>query len=117
VLLDAAAGATKKQWADFECECGRRKRVDVPMPDVRARVAAIELLLREGLGRAPQAEEPSLPRIPKTVEEVEALSWIEMQDIAAVLKDEEEEQVRRRLAAPDEKQRQWFAEAMAESVG
>jgi hypothetical protein len=29
-----------------------------PIPDVRARVAAIELLLREGLGRPAQAEEP-----------------------------------------------------------
>jgi hypothetical protein len=52
-LLEAATGAAKKQWVDFECDCGRRKRVEVPVPDVRSRVAAIELLLREGLGRAP----------------------------------------------------------------
>jgi hypothetical protein len=64
VLLEAATGATKQQWADFECDCGRRKRVQVPVPDVRARVAAIELLLREGLGRPPQAEEQPTPRIP-----------------------------------------------------
>jgi hypothetical protein len=94
VLLEAATGATKKQWADFECECGRRKRVELPVADVRARVAAIELLLREGLGRAPQADEPSSPRFPRTVEEVEALSWTEMQDIAALLKADEEDQVR-----------------------
>jgi hypothetical protein len=87
------------------------------MPDVRARVAAIELLLREGLGRAPLAEEPSVPRIPKTVEEVEALSWTEMQDIAAVLKAKGEAQVRRQLAALHDKQRQWFAEALAENAG
>jgi hypothetical protein len=103
VLLEAATGATKTQWADFECECGRRKRVEVPMPDVRARVAAIELLLREGLGRAPQAEEPSTPRMPRTVEEVEALSWTEMQAVAAILTAEEEEQVRQQLAALDDK--------------
>jgi hypothetical protein len=117
VLLEAATGATKKQWADFECECGRRKRVEVPMPDVRARVAAIELLLREGLGRAPQAEESTTPRIPRTVEEVEALSWTEMQEVAAVLKADEEGQVRQKLAALDDKQRHWFAEALAESAG
>jgi hypothetical protein len=117
VLLEAATGATRKHWADFECECGRRKRVEVPMADVRARVAAIELLLREGLGRAPQAEEPSTPRIPKTVEEVEALSWAEMQDVAAVLKADEEEQVRQQLAALDDKQRQWFADALAGTAG
>jgi hypothetical protein len=117
VLLEAATGATKKQWADFECECGRRKRVEVPIPDVRARVAAIELLLREGLGRAPQAEEPSTPHIPRTAEAVEALSWTEMQDVAAVLKPDEEAQVRRQLAALDDKQRRWFVEALAESAG
>ena len=117
VLLEAATGATRTQWADFECECGRRKRVEVPMPDVRARVAAIELLLREGLGRAPQAEEPSTPRMPRTAEEVDALSWTEMQDVAAILKAEVEEQVRQQLAALDDKQRQWLAEALAESAG
>jgi hypothetical protein len=116
VLLEAATGATKKQWADFECECGRRKRVELPVADVRARVAAIELLLREGLGRAPQAEESTTPRIPRTVEEIEALSWTEMQDIAAVLKADEEKTVRAQLAALDDKQRRWFAEALAESA-
>src|SRR4030095_13648048 len=58
-------GAISDHWATFECaDCGKRKRVEVPVPDVRARVAAIELLLREGLGRPPQAEEPSVPRLP-----------------------------------------------------
>jgi hypothetical protein len=117
VLLEAATGATKKQWADFECDCGRRKRVEVPMRDVRARVAAIELLLREGLGRAPQAEEPPTARLPRSPEEVEALSWTEMQDVAAVLSAEEEGQVRQQLAALNETQRRWFADALAESAG
>jgi hypothetical protein len=50
-LLDAATGATRGHWVTFECgNCGKRKRVEIPVPDVRARVAAIELLLREGLG-------------------------------------------------------------------
>jgi hypothetical protein len=61
-LLEAATAATKPAWVEFECtDCGNRKRVEVPIPDVRARVAAIELLLREGLGRPAQAEEPASP--------------------------------------------------------
>jgi hypothetical protein len=113
-LLEAATGAAKKQWVDFECDCGRRKRVEVPVPDVRSRVAAIELLLREGLGRAPQAEEPSSPRIPRTADEVELLSWTEMQDVAGVLREHEAVQVRERLAALGENQRRWLTEALAE---
>jgi hypothetical protein len=84
-LLDAATGATKEQWITFECDCGRKKRVEVPLPDVRARVAAIELLLREGLGRPPQAEEPSRPRLPNDPEAVERMSWQDMQALMAVL--------------------------------
>jgi hypothetical protein len=64
-LLDAATGAVRDHWVTFECsDCGKRKRVEVPVPDARARVAAIELLLREGLGRPPQAEETPAPRLP-----------------------------------------------------
>jgi len=67
-LLDAATRAVRDRWVTFECgECGARKRVEVPVPDVRARVAAIELLLREGLGRPPQAEEAPAPRLPASV--------------------------------------------------
>jgi hypothetical protein len=40
-----------------------------------------------------------------------------MQALAAVLTADEEEQVRKQLAALDDKQRQWFAEALAESAG
>jgi hypothetical protein len=40
-----------------------------------------------------------------------------MQDVAALLKAVEEAEVRRQLAALDDKQRQRFAEALAESVG
>ena len=67
------------------------------MPDVRSRVAAIELLLREGLGRPPQAEEAASPRQPGTAEGIEKLGWADMQmifatqfasEIAAVTKTE-----------------------------
>src|SRR5262249_55709238 len=57
-LLHAAASATKPAWITVECSsCGERSRVEAPVPDVRARVAAIELLLWEGLGRPAAAEE------------------------------------------------------------
>jgi hypothetical protein len=83
-LLDAATSASKPAWVEFECgECGTHRRVDVPVPDVRARVAAIELLLREGLGRAPQAEEAPVPRLPESIEAVRKMSWRELQQLAA----------------------------------
>jgi hypothetical protein len=48
-LLEAAGSAVKPVWLTVECSgCGERSRVEAPVPDVRARVAAIELLLREG---------------------------------------------------------------------
>ena len=51
-LLQAAASATKPTWITVECsDCGERSRVEAPVPDVRSRLAAIELLLHEGLGR------------------------------------------------------------------
>jgi hypothetical protein len=48
-LLEAAGKAVRPVWLTVECSgCGERSRVEAPVPDVRARVAAIELLLREG---------------------------------------------------------------------
>jgi hypothetical protein len=65
-ILDAALGATREHWATFTCpDCGKKHRSQVSTPDVRSRVAAIELLLREGLGRVPQAEESPTPRMPE----------------------------------------------------
>jgi hypothetical protein len=85
-LLDAATGAVRDHWITFECgDCGSRRRVQVPVPDVRARVAAIELLLREGLGRAPQAEESPVPRLPATAAAVAKMSWEDLQILGAML--------------------------------
>ena len=71
-LLDAALGATREMWVTTaRSGCGKKQRVEVKIPDVRSRVAAIELLLREGLGRPPQAEEAASPRLPRTAEAVE----------------------------------------------
>jgi hypothetical protein len=83
-LLEAAASATKPTWITVECSgCGERSQVEAPVPDVRARVAAIELLLREGLGRPAAAEEVHAPRMPATVAAVNEMSWEEMQAVFA----------------------------------
>ena len=93
------------------------------MPDVRSRVAAIELLLREGLGRPPQAEEAASPRMPRTAEAVEKLGWADMQmifathfatEIAAVTEDGGDALLRERVTALDREQRQLLREALDE---
>ena len=96
-LLEAAGSAVKPVWLTVErAACGERSRIEAPVPDVRARVAAIELLLREGLGRPATAEEVRSPRMPANVEAVKAMSWDDMQalfaaiyahEMAAVLRD------------------------------
>jgi hypothetical protein len=123
-LLEAAGSAVKPVWLTVECSgCGERSRVEAPVPDVRARVAAIELLLREGLGRAPQAEEPPAPRMPQTVEDVRNLSWEQMQllatalfadEIAAVTRNGGEELVREKIATLSESERRVLREALDE---
>ena len=101
-LLDAATSASKPAWVEFECsDFGKRKRVEVLVPDVRARVAGIELLLREGLGRPAQAEEPpTLPRIPETKAEIEALGWEELKALALAYPEIE--------YLPEAKRKQWL---------
>jgi hypothetical protein len=123
-LLEAAGSAVKPVWLTVECSgCGQRSRIEAPVPDVRARVAAIELLLREGLGRAPQAEEPPAPRMPQSVEEVRKLSWEQLQvlatalfvdEIAAVTRNGGEELVREKLVALSPGQRRVVREALDE---
>src|SRR5262249_2807040 len=45
-LLDAALSATTERWATVCCSgCGTRSRVELPVPDVKARLQAIQLLL------------------------------------------------------------------------
>ena len=122
-LLDAALGATREMWVTTACSgCGKKQRVEVKIPDVRSRVAAIELLLREGLGRPPQAEEAASPRLPRTAEAIEKLGWAEMKmiftthfasEIAAVTEDGDA-LLRERVAALDEEQRQLLQEALDE---
>ena len=124
-LLDAALGATREMWVTTACSgCGKKQRVEVKIPDVRSRVAAIELLLREGLGRPPQAEEAASPRLPRTAEAVEKLSWSDMKliyatqfaaEIAAVTENSDA-LLRERVAALDEEQRQLLREALVDAM-
>ena len=123
-LLDAATGAVRDDWITIECgECGSRKRVEVPIPDVRARVAAIELLLREGLGRLPQAEETRVPGIPESAEAIEEdalgpmqalFAAIYIEEIAAIQDGGGERLVREKLAGLWMLQRRTLRRALAE---
>jgi hypothetical protein len=115
----------RDHWITFECgECGARKRVEVPVPDVRARVAAIELLLREGLGRPPQAEEVPVAQLPTNVGAVTKMSWDELQilgttlfskEIASITSNEGDAVLRERLASLSRDERGILREALADS--
>jgi hypothetical protein len=121
-LLDAALGATREHWATFTCpDCGKKHRAQVSVPDVRSRVAAIELLLREGLGRPPQAEEPPVAQMPDSVEAVRAMSWGDMQvvfaltfvDEIAAVSERGPAALRGKVAALSEDERTLLREALA----
>ena len=122
-LLEAAGSAVKPVWLTVECAaCGERSRIEAPVPDVRARVAAIELLLREGLGRAPQSEAPPTPRLPETADAVARMSWADMQalattmcvnEIEAVVRGGGEQALRERIAELPEVERRVLREALA----
>ena len=84
-------------------------------------VAAIELLLREGLGRPPRAEEAASPRLPRTAEAVEKLGSEDLNaifaaqfasEIEAVMEQGGEAVLRERVGALDDGQRQLLREAL-----
>jgi hypothetical protein len=124
-LLDAALSATTTRWATVACgECGARSRVELPVPDVRSRLQAIETLLSQGLGRPGQAEEPSVPRLPRSVDAVGQMGWEEMQyvfatsfvnEIAAVQREGGDALLRDRLGELSEGERRVLREALRES--
>jgi hypothetical protein len=111
-------------WTTPACpECGTQFRQEVHIPDHKARVAAVEVLLREGLGRPAQAEEPATPQLPESLEAVERMTWKEMQyvfaslygeDLVAVQRDGGEAAVRAKLASLSDDQRRILREALAE---
>jgi hypothetical protein len=123
-LLDAAVGATREHWATFTCpDCGKKHRAQVQVPDVRARVGAIELLLREGLGRPAQAEETTPPQLPENADAVDRMSWDDLRHFAVLLCADEiesmvtrggREAVRERFAEFDDAQRRVLSETLAE---
>ena len=123
-LLDAAVGATREHWTTFTCpDCGKKHRAQVQIPDVRARVGAIEVLLREGLGRPAQVEEITSPKLPASITGVARMSWDDTQNLATLLFADEIESVltqggrealRERLAAFSDAQRQVLSEALVE---
>jgi hypothetical protein len=85
-------------------------------------VAAIEPLLREGLGRVAQAEEPAMPRLPENAHAVRNLGWEELQvlfattyvdEIAAAVNGEGRELLRERLAALSDDERRVLREELA----
>lgn len=124
-LLEAAGSAVRPAWVTVECEgCGKRSRVEAPVPDVRARVSAIELLLSQGLGRVATSEEPPAVRMPASVEAVKRMGWDEMQHLFAAIYVDElaqlqrdgggEQLVRERVAALSEGERRGLREALRE---
>jgi hypothetical protein len=124
-LLEAAGSAVRQVWITVECEgCGKRSRVEAPVPDVRARVSAIELLLSQGLGRVATSEQPPAVRMPASVEAVKAMGWEEMQNLFAATYVGElaelqragggEKLLRERVAALSEGERRGLREALSE---
>jgi hypothetical protein len=126
VLMDAATNTTRPVWTTPACpECGTQFRQEVHVPDHKARVAAVEVLLREGLGRPGQAEEPTKPRFPETAAEIGSMSWQDMQyfattllvdELVALQRDGGEQLLRSRVARLGDSERQVFREALAETA-
>jgi hypothetical protein len=83
-LLDLALNGSSDRWVTVTCgACGQRSRVEVPGVDGRTRLAATELLLSQGLGRAPAAPEIATPAMPRTAEAVARMDWEQLSGLAA----------------------------------
>jgi hypothetical protein len=122
VLLEAATSTSRQSWATCTCpECGKSFRQEISVPDHGARIKAVETLLREGLGRVGEAEVAE-PRMPRSMAEVEALSWSEMKFIFAIsyaqaigaFVDQGEQALRSELERWEPEARATVARALAE---
>jgi hypothetical protein len=118
-LLDAAA-VNRKTFVTIGCKhCGRQGRYEVEVADTRARVAAIQLLLSEGLGRAPQAEENQV-KVPQSLSDLRKLSFPEVEALVAThfleliheAGDDAEEMLERRVRALSPGQREHVRTAL-----
>jgi hypothetical protein len=63
---------------------GYSHRAQVHIHDVRSRVAATELLRREGLGRPAQAEEPAVAQLALQRRGSKQMSWTDLQVVCAL---------------------------------
>jgi hypothetical protein len=122
VLVQTATGANRQVWATIGCKhCGREGRYEIEVPDNRARLDAVEKLLQQGLGRAREAEENRVPRLPESRAAVQHMSWADQErladllcaeEIAAVADDGGEALVRERIAALSEDGRRLLHDAL-----
>jgi hypothetical protein len=124
VLLETATGANRQLWATISCKhCGRAGRYEITVPDNKVRLDAIQALLHEALGRPGQAETQPAPSLPRTVEEVRALSWDQMNlifasqfasEIASVATGDGSALLRERLGALSSDERRVLREALSD---
>jgi hypothetical protein len=122
VLVETATGANRLVWATIGCKhCGREGRYEIEVPDNRVRLDAVEKLLQQGLGRAREAEESRIPRLPDSPAAVEGMSSSDMQrladvlaaeQIAAVARNGEEALLRERIATLSDDGRQLLRDAL-----
>jgi hypothetical protein len=125
VLVETATGSNRQVWATIGCKhCGREGRYEIEVPDNRVRLDAVEKLLQQGLGRAREAEESRVPRLPESAAAVERMSWSDMQrlaevvyvdEITAVLGGDGETVLRERVASLSEGERRVLRDALAEA--
>jgi hypothetical protein len=118
-----ATGANRNLWATISCKhCSRAGRYEITVPDNKVRLDAIQALLHESLGRPGQAEAQPAPSLPRTVEQVRALSWDQMtlifasqfaDEVASVTADADG-LLRQRLAALGPDERRVLREALSE---
>ena len=123
VLVETATGANKQLWATIICKhCDRAGRYEITVPDNKVRLDAVQALLHEALGRPGQAEAQAAPALPRTVEQVRALSWDQMNLIFATHYADEigavvsggDGLLRERLASLGPDERRVLREALAE---